>query len=114
VDGGKPPSIHTSRLIDGGMSEKRLVTMRLRKGTLTAEVRPDETESVLASLARWYGKYWTAHVTDDTGQLWGWAYGCSREEARERLSLDGLVEYLGTREADATYKLVVSPPGRMQ
>ena len=96
------------------MSEKRLIPLRLLAGTLTVEVPPEETEDVLAALARWYGKYWTAHVTDDTGQLWGWAYGCTREEARERLSPDDLVEHLGTRDADVTYKLVVSPPGRMQ
>jgi len=29
------------------MSEKRLVTLKLRAGTLTAEVPPEETEDVL-------------------------------------------------------------------
>ena len=52
------------------MSEKRLVTLRLRAGTLTAEVPPEETEDVFTALARWYGKYWIAYVKDDTGRLW--------------------------------------------
>jgi hypothetical protein len=96
------------------MTEKCLVTLRLRSGTLTAEVAPEETEDVLAALARWYGKYWIAYVKDETGQLWSWAYGDSRKEAREGLSLDGLVEHLGTQQAkgemEATYELIVDPP----
>jgi len=60
------------------MSEKCLVAMRLRAGTLTAEVPPEETEDVLAALARLYGKYWIAYVKDDTGRLWSWAYGEKR------------------------------------
>ena len=35
------------------MSEKRLDTLRLKAGTLTAEVPPEEIEDVLAALARW-------------------------------------------------------------
>ena len=46
------------------MNEKCLVTLRLRAGTLTAEVPPEETEDVLAALTRWYGKYWIAYVKD--------------------------------------------------
>ena len=96
------------------MSEKRLVTMRLRAGTLTADVSPEETEDVLAALARWYGKYWTAYVKDDTGRLWSWAYGNSRQEARDGLILDGLVEHSKARgETEVTYELVVAPPRRM-
>jgi hypothetical protein len=95
------------------MSEKRLVTMRLRAGTLTAEVPPEETEDVLAALARLYGKYWIAYIKDDTGQLWSWAYGHSRKEAREGLSLEGLAEHFGARaETEATYELVVNAPSR--
>ena len=52
------------------MSEKRLVTLWLRTGTLTAGVPPEETEDVFTALARWYGKYWIAYVKDDTGRLW--------------------------------------------
>ena len=59
------------------MSEKRLVTLRLRAGTLTAEVSPEETEDVLAALTRWYGKYWIAYVKDDTGRLRSWGLGVS-------------------------------------
>src|SRR6516162_814666 len=59
------------------MTEKCLVTLRLRAGTLTAEVPPEETEELLAALARLYGKYWIAYVKDDTGRLWSWAYGHS-------------------------------------
>jgi hypothetical protein len=98
------------------MSEKRLVTLRLRAGTLTAEVPPEETEDVLTALARWYGKYWIAYVKDDAGRLWSWAYGDSRKEARERLSLDSLVEHLGTEqvrsETEVTYEVVLQPPRR--
>jgi bifunctional non-homologous end joining protein LigD len=39
--------------VGGGMSEKRLDTLRLKAGTLTAEVPPEEIEDVLAALARW-------------------------------------------------------------
>ena len=95
------------------MSEKRLVTLRLRAGTLTADVSPEETEDVLAALARWYGKYWTAYVKDDTGRLWSWAYGDSRKEARDRLILDGLAEHSEARGvAEVSYELVVDPPRR--
>ena len=98
------------------MSQKRLVTLRLRAGTLTAEVPPEETEDVLAALARLYGKYWIAYVKDDTGRLWSWAYGDSRKEAREGLSLDSLVEHLGTEQArgetEATYEVLLQPPRR--
>jgi hypothetical protein len=87
--------------------------MRLREGTLTAEVPPEETEDVLGALARLYGKYWIAYVKDDTGQLWSWAYGDSRKEAREGLSLEGLAEHLEARgEKEVTYELVVDPPRR--
>jgi hypothetical protein len=40
------------------MSEKCLATLRLKAGTLTADVPPEETEDALAALARLYGKYW--------------------------------------------------------
>ena len=95
------------------MSEKRLVTLRLRAGTLTAEVSPEETEDVLAALTRWYGKYWIAYVKDDTGRLWSWAYGDSRKEAREGLILDGLVEHSEVKgQTEVMYELVVQPPRR--
>ena len=93
------------------MSQKRLVTLRLRAGTLTAEVPPEETEDVLAALTRWYGKYWIAYVKDDTGRLWSWAYGDSRKEAREGLILDGLVHH-SEANREVTYELVVDPPRR--
>ena len=95
------------------MSEKRLVTLKLRAGTLTAEVPPEETEDVLAALARWYGKYWIAYVKDDTGRLRSWAYGDSRKEAREGLILDGLVEHSEVKgQTEVMYELVVQPPRR--
>jgi hypothetical protein len=95
------------------LSEKCLVTLRLRAGTLTAEVPPEETEDVLAALARWYGKYWIAYVKDDTGRLWSWAYGDSRNEARQGLILDGLIEHCEARgDRELTYELVVDPPRR--
>jgi hypothetical protein len=95
------------------MSERRLVTLRLRAGTLTAEVPPEETEDVLAALARLYGKYWIAYVKDDTGRLWSWAYGDSRKEARDALILEGLAEHLEARgQTEVTYELVVAPPRR--
>jgi hypothetical protein len=98
------------------LSEKRLVTLRLRAGTLTAEVSPEETEDVLAALTRWYGKYWIAYVKDDTGRLWSWAYGDSRKGAREALSLDSLVEHLGTEqvsgETEVADEMVLQPPRR--
>ena len=98
------------------MTQKRLVTLRLRAGTLTAEVSPEETEDVLAALTRWYGKYWIAYVKDDTGRLWSWAYGDSRKGAREALSLDSLVEHLGTEqvmgETEVVYEVVLQPPRR--
>ena len=95
------------------MSEKRLVTLRLRAGTLTAEVPPEETEDVLAALTRWYGKYWIAYVKDDTGRLRSWAYGDSRKEAREGLILDGLVEHSEVKgQTEVMYELVVQPPRR--
>ena len=96
------------------MTEKCLVTLRLRAGTLTAEVPPEETEELLAALARLYGKYWIAYVKDDTGRLWSWAYGNSRQEARDGLILDGLVKHSEARgETEVTYELVVAPPRRM-
>ena len=96
------------------MTEKCLVTLRLRAVTLTAEVPPEETEELLAALARLYGKYWIAYVKDDTGRLWSWAYGNSRQEARDGLILDGLVEHSKARgETEVTYELVVAPPRRM-
>ena len=96
------------------MTEKCLVTLRLRAGTLTAEVPPEETEELLAALARLYGKYWIAYVKDDTGRLWSWAYGGSRQEARDGLILDGLVKHSEARgETEVTYELVVAPPRRM-
>ena len=99
--------------MDSGLSERCLVTLRLREGTLTAEVPPEETGDVLAALARWYGKYWIAYVKDDTGRLWSWAYGDSRQEARDGLILDGLVEHSEARgETEVTYELVVDPPRR--
>ena len=95
------------------MSEKRLVTLRLRAGTLTAEVSPEETEDVLAALTRWYGKYWIAYVKDDTGRLRSWAYGDSRKEAREGLIPDGLVEHSEVKgQTEVMYELVVQPPRR--
>src|SRR6516164_10817921 len=95
------------------MSEKCLVTLRLRAGTLTAEVPPEETGDVLAALARWYGKYWIAYVKDDTGRLWSWAYGDSRQEARDGLILAGLVEHSKARgETAVTYEQVVAPQRR--
>src|SRR6516162_3858920 len=95
------------------MSEKCLVTLRLRAGTLTAEVPAEETEELLAALARLYGKYWIAYVKEDTGRLWSWAYGNSREEARDGLILEGLAEYMEARgEREVTYELVVDPPRR--
>ena len=95
------------------MTQKRLVTLRLRAGTLTAEVPPEETEELLAALARLYGKYWIAYVKDDTGRLWSWAYGDSREEARDGLILEGFAEYMEARgEREVTYELVVDPPRR--
>ena len=95
------------------MSEKRLVTLRLRAGTLTAEVSPEETEDVLAALTRWYDKYWIAYVKDDTGRLRSWAYGDSRKEAREGLILDGLVEHSEVKgQTEVMYELVVQPPRR--
>ena len=95
------------------MNKKCLVTLRLRAGTLTAEVPPEETEDVLAALTRWYGKYWIAYVKDDTGRLWSWAYGDSRKEAREGLVLDGLLEHSEERgRKEVTYELVVDPPRR--
>jgi len=95
------------------MSEKCLATLRLKEGTLTADVPPEETEDVLATLARLYGKYWIAYVKDDTGRLWSWACG-GREEARDGLILEGFAEYMEARgEREVTYELVVDPPRRM-
>jgi hypothetical protein len=95
------------------MSERRLATLRLKEGTLAADVPPEETEDVLATLARLYGKYWIAYVKEDTGRLWSWAYGNSREEARDGLILEGLAEYMEARgEREVTYELVVDPPRR--
>ena len=59
------------------------------------------------------GCYWIAYIKDDTGQLWSWAYGHSRKEAREGLSLEGLAEHFGARgETEVTYELVVNAPRR--
>jgi hypothetical protein len=95
------------------MGEKWLTTLRLKEGALTADVPPEETEELLATLARLYGKYWIAYVKDDTGRLWSWAYGGSREEARDGLILEGFAEYMEARgEREVTYELVVTPPRR--
>ena len=73
----------------------------------------EETEDVLAALARLYGKYWIAYVRDDAGRLWSWAYGDSRKEARDGLILEGFAEHLEARgEREVTYELVVDPPRR--
>jgi hypothetical protein len=69
--------------------------------------------TMLASLARWYGKYWIAYVKDDTGRLWSWAYGDSRKEARDGLIMEGFAEYMEAKgEREVTYELVVDPPRR--
>jgi len=53
-------------------------------------------------------------VKDDTGRLWSWAYGDSRQEARDGLILDGFFEHSEARgETEVTYELVVDPPRRM-
>jgi hypothetical protein len=45
--------------------------------------------------------------------LWSWAYGDSREEARDGLILEGFAEHLEARgEREVTYELVVDPPRR--